>query len=83
MGSKKCTHNNVDCSLCLWVQKKCTRDISEVAAVFMDTKNVIAMVLGYSLRSWVKKNVPEMSLVTLCVRGFKKMYPRTGLNGCV
>ena len=24
-GSKKCTHNSVGCSLCLRVQKKCTR----------------------------------------------------------
>jgi hypothetical protein len=28
--------------------------------------------VGFSLRSWVQKNVPSIELVALCVRGFKK-----------
>ena len=34
------------------------------------------MLFGCSLRLRVQKNIPAIEMVTLCVRGFKKIYPQ-------
>ena len=67
--------------------KKCTRDVREVTAVLIGSKKCVLEgvwllfefvgtrdSVGYSLRSWVQKNIPAMLSVTLCVCGFKKMH---------
>ena len=49
--------------------KKYTRDVSEVAAVFMGSKKCTRNSVGCSLRSWVQKNIPVMSVkLRLCLR---------------
>ena len=76
---------------CVHGFKKSTRDVSEVAAVFMGSKIYpqqcwLLLVsagskkytrnnVGYSSSLRVQKNTPVIVLVTLCVCGFKKIYP--------
>ena len=100
MGSKKCTREGVCCSLCLRVQKKmypqqcwllfvyagskkCTRNVCEVVTLFMGSKKCTRNNVGCTLCLRIYKNVPATVLVAPRVCGFKKMHPRTELNGCV
>ena len=76
MGSKKIYPQRCWLLLVSAGSKKCTRDVSEVAAVFMGSKKYTRNSVGCSLCLRVQKNVPAIGLVTLCVRGFKKMHPR-------
>ena len=70
--------------LCLWVQKmhpqqcrllfvsagskKCTRDVSEVTAVFMGSKKCTRKGVCCYLCLWVQKNVPTDRAEWLCVK---------------
>lgn len=75
-GSKECIREGVWLLFVSAGSKKCTRDVSEVVTLFMGSKECIRDCVGCSLCLLVHKNVPEMLLVTLCVRGFKEMCPR-------
>lgn len=75
-GSKKCTRNVSEVVTLFIGSKKCTRDVSEVMAVFMGSKECTRDSVGYSLSSWVKKNIPAVVLVAFRVGGFKKMHPQ-------
>ena len=82
-GSKKCTRDVGVVTAVVMGSKKYTRDVSEVTTMFAGSKKYTRDVVGYSLRLQVQKNIPATMLVATRVYGFKKMHPRTGLNGCV
>ena len=50
----------VESMLCLRVQKKCTRDVSEVTTMFAGSKECIRDSVGCSLCLRVHKNLPAM-----------------------
>ena len=56
--------------------KECIREGVWLLFVFAGSKKCTRNNVGCSLCLRVQKNVPAIGLVTLCVRGFKKMYPR-------
>ena len=76
VGSKKYTRNNVGCYLRLRVQKKCTRDVSEVATVFMGSKKCTREGVCCSLCLRVQKKCTRNNVGCFSSRRVQKIYPR-------
>ena len=83
MGSKKCARDVSEVTAVFMGSKKYTREgfgcslcLRVQKKCTRDVSEVMAVFMG-------SKNIPATMLVASRVCWFKKMYPRTELNGCV